>query len=151
VHPAPDKKLDQVYFIQGYKSFTSDLKKIYKAVSEEAALAALEDLSDKWSKKYPLSVKSWKNNWSELSTYFKYPEELRRIVYTTNSVENFHRSLRKVTKAKSAFVNDMALMKILYLATMDTTRKWTERMRDWPIIFSQLDIYFGERIKEYVV
>lgn len=133
------------------KSFTSDLKKIYRAVSEEAAFAALEDLSDKWSKKYPLSVKSWKNNWGELSTYFKYPEELRRIVYTTNSVENYHRSLRKVTKAKSAFVSDMALMKILYLATMDTTRKWSERMRDWPIIFSQLDIYFGERIKEYVV
>jgi putative transposase len=133
------------------KSFTADLKKIYKAATEEAAVSALEDLDEKWAKKYPLSVKSWKNNWGELSTYFKYPEELRRIIYTTNSVENFHRSLRKVTKAKSSFVNDMALMKILYLATMDTTRKWSERMRDWPVIFSQLDIFFGERIKEYVV
>jgi transposase-like protein len=133
------------------KSFTSDLKKIYKAATEEAALSALEDLEDKWAKKYPMAVKSWKNNWGELSTYFKYPEELRRIIYTTNSVENYHRSLRKVTKAKSAFVNDMALLKILYLATMDTTKKWSERMRDWPIIFSQLDIYFGERIAPYVV
>jgi putative transposase len=133
------------------KSFILDLKKIYKAATEEAALSALEDLEEKWNKKYPMAVKSWKNNWAELSTYFKYPEELRRIIYTTNSVENYHRSLRKVTKAKSAFVNDMALLKILYLATMDTTKKWSERMRDWPIIFSQLDIYFGERIKEYVV
>lgn len=133
------------------KSFVSDLKKIYKAATEEVALSALEDLEDKWAKKYPLSVKSWKNNWSELSAYFKYPEELRRIMYTTNSVENFHRSLRKVTKAKSAFVNDMALLKILYLATIDTTKKWTERMREWPIIYSQLDIYFGERIAPYVV
>jgi len=133
------------------KSFVSDLKKIYKAATEEAALSALDDLEEKWAKKYPLSVKSWKNNWSELSAYFKYPEELRRIMYTTNSVENYHRSLRKVTKAKSAFVNDMALMKILYLATIDTTKKWTERMREWPIIYSQLDIYFGERIAPYVV
>lgn len=133
------------------KSFVADLKKIYKAATEEAALSALEDLEEKWAKKYPLSVKSWKNNWGELSAYFKYPEELRRIIYTTNSVENFHRSLRKVTKAKSAFVNDMALMKILYLATIDTTKKWTERMREWSIIYSQLDIYFGERIAPYVV
>ncbi len=133
------------------KSFTADLKKIYKASTEEAALSALEYLEEKWTKKYPMAVKSWKNNWPELSTYFKYPEELRRIIYTTNSVENYHRSLRKVTKAKSAFVNDMALLKILYLATMDTTKKWSERMRDWPIIFSQLDIYFGERIAPYVV
>jgi putative transposase len=133
------------------KSFVSDLKKIYKAATEEAALSALEDLEDKWTKKYPMAVKSWKNNWGELSTYFKYPEELRRIIYTTNSVENYHRSLRKVTKTKSAFVNDMALMKILYLATVDVTKKWSERMREWPIIYSQLDIYFGERIRPYVV
>jgi len=129
----------------------ADLKKIYKAATEEAAISALEDLDDKWAKKYPMAVKSWKTNWAELSTYFKYPEELRRIIYTTNSVENYHRCLRKVTKAKSAFVNDMALLKILYLATMDTTKRWTERMREWPLIYSQLDIYFGERIASYVV
>ena len=133
------------------KSFMADLKKIYKAATQEAAESALEDLDDKWAKKYPMAVKSWKNNWGELSTYFKYPEELRRIIYTTNSVENYHRCLRKVTKAKSAFVNDMALLKILYLATMDTTKRWTERMREWPLIYSQLDIYFGERIAPYVV
>ena len=98
-----------------------------------------------------MAVKSWKNNWSELSTYFKYPDELRRIIYTTNTAENYHRSLRKVTKTKASFVKDMALLKILYLVTMDVTAKWTEHMRDWPIIYSHLNIYFGERIASYVV
>lgn len=133
------------------KAFTADLKKIYKAATEEAALSALDELDDKWSKKYPLAIKSWRANWAELATYLKYPEELRRIIYTTNSAENFHRSLRKVTKTKSIFPNDQALLKILYLATIDTTKKWTERMRDWPIILSQLEVYFGERISQYVV
>jgi putative transposase len=133
------------------KAFTSDLKKIYKAATEEAAASSLEDLEDKWAKKYPMAVKSWKNNWAELSTYFKYPEELRRIIYTTNTAENYHRSLRKVTKTKASFVNDMALLKILYLITMEVTKKWTEHMRDWPIIYSQLNIYFEERIESYVV
>ena len=105
------------------KAFTSDLKKIYKAATEEAAASSLEDLEDKWAKKYPMAVKSWKNNWAELSTYFKYPEELRRIIYTTNTAENYHRSLRKVTKTKASFVNDMALLKILYLITMEVTKK----------------------------
>lgn len=133
------------------KSFTADLKKIYKAATEEAALAALDDLDDKWAKKYPLAVKSWRTNWAEVSTYLKYPEELRKIIYTTNSAENFHRSLRKVTKSKSVFPNDQSLLKILYLATMEVTKKWTDRMRDWPLILSQLEVYFGERIRAYVV
>jgi len=133
------------------KAFTADLKKIYKAVNEEAALASLDELEERWSKKYPLAVKSWRTNWSELSTYLKYPEELRRIIYTTNTAESYHRALRKVTKAKSVFPNDQSLMKILYLATMDTTKRWKDRMRDWPLIISQLEIYFGERITQYVV
>ena len=133
------------------KAFTADLKKIYKAVNEEAALASLDELEERWSKKYPLAVKSWRTNWSELSTYLKYPEELRRIIYTTNTAESYHRALRKVTKAKSVFPNDQSLMKILYLATMDTTKRWKDRMRDWPLIISQLEIYFRERITQYVV
>jgi len=133
------------------KAFTADLKKIYKAVNEEAALASLDELEERWSKKYPLAVKSWRTNWSELSTYLKYPEELRRIIYTTNTAESYNRALRKVTKAKSVFPNDQSLMKILYLATMDTTKRWKDRMRDWPLIISQLEIYFGERITQYVV
>jgi len=133
------------------KAFTADLKKIYKAVNEEAAVSALDELEERWAKKYPLAVKSWRTNWPELSTYLKYPEELRRIIYTTNTVENYHRALRKVTKAKSVFPNDQSLAKILYLATMDTTKRWKDRMRDWPLIISQLEIYFGERITRYVV
>lgn len=133
------------------KAFTADLKKIYKAVNEEAAISALDELEERWAKKYPLAVKSWRANWAELSTYLKYPEELRRIIYTTNTVENYHRALRKVTKAKAVFPNDQSLMKILYLATMDTTKRWKDRMRDWPLIISQLEIYFGERITRYVV
>ncbi len=109
------------------------------------------ELEERWGKKYPLAVKSWRTNWPELSTYLKYPEELRRIIYTTNTVENYHRALRKVTKAKAVFPNDQSLMKILYLATMDTTKQWKDRMRDWPLIISQLEIYFGERITQYVV
>jgi putative transposase len=133
------------------KAFTKDLKTIYKAASEEAALLALDGFEDKWGKKYPLAIKSWRANWPELSTFFKYPDELRKVIYTTNAVENYHRSLRKVTKAKSVFPNDNSLMKILYLATMEVTKKWTGRMKDWSIILSQLNIYFKERIESYVV
>lgn len=133
------------------KAFTKDLKEIYKAASEEAAVSALDSLEDKWGKKYPLAIKSWRANWAELSTFFKYPDELRKVIYTTNAVENYHRCLRKVTKAKSVFPNDSSLMKILYLATMEVTKKWTGRMKDWSIILSQLNIYFKERIESYVV
>lgn len=118
------------------KAFTSDLKKIYRAATEELALKELDKLEELWGKKYPLSIKSWRANWAELATYFKYPKEVRKIIYTTNTVENYHRSLKKVTKAKSVFPNDQALMKILYLATMDTTKRWKDRMRDWPLIIS---------------
>jgi len=128
------------------KAFTSDLKKIYRAATEE--LAKLEDI---WGKKYPLSIKSWRANWAELATYFKYPKEIRKIIYTTNNVESFHRQLRKVTKSKSIFPNDQTLLKMLYLATMDATYRWTMRLRDWPIILSQLTIYFKERVSKYVI
>jgi len=133
------------------KAFTSGLKKIYRAATEEKALAELDSFEEVWGKKYPLSIKSWRTNWSELSTYFKYPGELRRIIYTTNSVESYHRQLRKVTKSKSIFPNDKALLKMLYLATMDATDRWTMRLRDWPLILSQLTIYFKERVSDYVI
>jgi len=133
------------------KAFTSDLKKIYRAATEELALKELDKLEDIWGKKYPLSIKSWRANWAELATYFKYPKEIRKIIYTTNNVESFHRQLRKVTKSKSIFPNDQALLKMLYLATMDATDRWTMRLRDWPIILSQLTIYFKERVSKYVI
>ena len=100
------------------KTFTADLKPIYKAPTEEVALGSLEELEAKWGKQYPLGVKSWRANWNELSTMFKYPPEIRKLIYTTNAIENFNRQLRKVTKTKIAFVSDDALMKMLYLTTM---------------------------------
>lgn len=108
------------------RQFTADLKPIYKAPTEEIALVALDEFEAKWGKKYPLGVKSWRVNWNELSTMFKYPPEIRKLIYTTNAIENFNRQLRKVTKTKSAFVSDDALMKILYLTTMQIVDKWKD-------------------------
>lgn len=128
------------------KQFTADLKPVYKAPTEEIALAAMDEFEAKWGKKYPLGVKSWRANWNELSTMFKYPLEIRKLIYTTNAIENFNRQLRKVTKTKSAFVSDDALMKILYLTTMQIVDKWTMPIRDWGMILDNLMIYFGDRV-----
>ena len=127
------------------KQFTADLKPVYKAPTEEIALASLDEFEAKWGKKYPLGVKSWRVNWNELSTMFKYPPEIRKLIYTTNAIENFNRQLRKVTKTKSAFVSDDALMKILYLTTMQIVDKWTMSIRDWGMILDNLMVYFGDR------
>ena len=107
------------------KSFMKDLKKVYQADTEQLAVDALDELDEKWAKKYPSSIMSWRNNWPQLSTYFKYPPEIRKIIYTTNSIENFNRQLRKVTKSGTIFPTDDALFKILYLAMIDITKKWT--------------------------
>ena len=128
------------------KQFTADLKPVYKAPTEEIALAALDEFEEKWGKKYPLGVKSWRVNWNELSTMFKYPPEIRKLIYTTNAIENFNRQLRKVTKTKSAFVSDDALMKLLYLTTMQIVDKWTMPIRNWGMILDNLMVYFGDRV-----
>jgi transposase-like protein len=129
------------------KPFTTALKPIYKAPTEETALAALDDFEAKWGGKYPLAVKSWRVNWNELSTMFKYPPEIRKLIYTTNAIENFNRQLRKITKTKSAFVSDDALMKILYLTTMGIVDKWTMPVQNWGSILDNLMIFFGDRVK----
>jgi len=129
------------------KQFTTGLKPVYKASTEETALMALDEFEAQWGKKYPLAVKSWRVNWNELSTMFKYPPEIRKLIYTTNAIENFNRQLRKVTKTKSAFVSDDALMKILYLATMSIVDKWTMPVKEWGMILDNLMIYFGDRVK----
>jgi transposase-like protein len=128
------------------KAFTAALKPIYKAPTEEAALLALDELERVWSAKYPAGVKSWRDHWDELSTMYKYPEQIRRMIYTTNAIENFNRQLRKVTKTKSAFVSDDALLKQLYLVTMQVTDRWTMAIKDWGNILMQLMIYFGDRV-----
>ena len=124
------------------KEFVKDLKLVYKADTEEMAVVALDALEDKWGAKYPASVTSWRNNWPQLSVYFKYPPEIRRLIYTTNAIENFNRQLRKVTKAKSVFPTDDALFKILYLAMSEATEKWTGKAWDWGQTLDQLYIYF---------
>lgn len=132
------------------KKITSDLKPIYTAASEEAALQELEEFDNKWGSKYPLVIKSWRKNWAELATFFKYPPEIRKIIYTTNMIESYHRQLRKVTKGKSVFPNDDALLKMLYLATQDITRKWTGRVQNWGRILLQLSIYFPEKVESHL-
>ena len=128
------------------KAFMRDLKEVYQALTEEIALQELDALEEKWGSKYPSSIASWRNNWPTLATYFKYPAEIRRIIYTTNSMENFNRQLRKVTKAKTIFPTDDALFKMLYLAMTDITKKWEGKPWNWGQILEQLFIYFEGRI-----
>ncbi|MFB5192731.1 IS256 family transposase [Alicyclobacillus fastidiosus] len=133
-----------------YKSVTAALKPIYKANTEDAALVELDMFEETWGKKYPLVVRSWRANWDELATFFRYPPEMRRIIYTTNLIEGYHRQLRKVTKGKSIFPTDESLTKMLYLATMEVTKRWTMRVQHWGQILSQLIIYFPDRVEKYI-
>ena len=128
------------------KALMADLKRVYGAIDEETALYELEQFAKKWDAKYPKISQSWQARWAELSTYFKYPQSVRTLIYTTNSIENFNRQLRKVTKSKAVFPNDDALLKMLYLAQVDITKKWTGRRRDWGEIHSQLEVFFADRL-----
>ena len=127
------------------KELMSDLKKVYAAIDEQTALAELENFDEKWGNKYPKIAISWRANWANLSTYFKYPQEVRTLIYTTNTIEGFNRQLRKVTKNKGVFPTDDSLLKMLYLAMIDITKKWTGKRREWGQIHSQLEIFFEDR------
>jgi putative transposase len=129
------------------KEFLKDLKNIYKAPSENVAKDNLESLTEKWSNKYGVVTNSWNNNWGELSNYFKYPGEIRKIIYTTNIIEGYNRQLRKATKTKTMFPSDQSLQKMMFLVYLDISRKWTMPVQNWPMIISQLSIYFKNRIK----
>ena len=128
------------------KPLMADLKLVYAAPDESAAMGYLEEFTDKWDAKYPKLSKSWKEHWPNLSKYFKYPEDVRLIIYTTNTIEGFNRQLRKVNKSKIVFPSDDSLLKMLYLAMMDITKKWTGHRQAWGRIYSQLEIYFEERL-----
>jgi len=130
------------------KALMADLKAVYAAVDEPAALDALDTFAEHWDKKYPKISQSWRDNWANLSTYFKFPQALRRLIYTTNTIEGFNRQLRKVTKSKSVFPTDDSLFKMLYLAMIDITKKWTGRKQDWSMIHAQLAIYFEDRMPD---
>lgn len=130
------------------KALMADLKAVYAAPDEASALAALELFSGKWGKKYPKISQSWQSNWANLSTYFKFPAELRKLIYTTNAIEGFNRQLRKVTKSKSVFPTDDSLFKMLYLAMIDITKKWTGRRQDWSQIHAQLSVFYADRMPD---
>ena len=155
VYPQPEIQQCIIHQIRNSTKFVSykdikklmaDLKRVYAAPTEDTALNELEIFKDNWDSKYPKIYKSWHDNWATLSTYFKYPEAVRRLIYTTNAIEGFNRQLRKVTKSKTVFPSDDSLLKMLYLATMDITKKWTGHRQDWGQIHSQLEIYFEERL-----
>ena len=132
------------------KKVLAGLKPIYKAANEESALLALDEFDHIWGQKYPLVVQSWQRNWSEIATFFKYPPEIRKLIYTTNMIESYHRQLRKVTKGKSVFPTDEALLKMLYLVTQDVMLKWTSRIHNWGQILLQLSVFFPDRVKSFL-
>jgi putative transposase len=132
------------------KKLCDDMKKIYKADNEDQALIALDELGKKWDIKYPYISKSWRENWAELSTFFAYPNEIRRLIYTTNAIESFNSLLRKYTKNRGAFMNEMSLYKLIYLASEKLMKKWSAAIKNWGLIFAQLNIMFPERLAGYV-
>jgi transposase-like protein len=130
------------------KTFMKDLKCVYQAVNEEEALNALDALENTWGHKYSIVIQSWRNNWDNLSTYFAFPPEIRKIIYTTNALEGFNRQLRKFTKIKTSFPTDESLRKSLYLATEQIMIKWTSPMQNWALILAQLSIMFEDRLEQ---
>lgn len=128
------------------KDFIADLKGVYKATNEELGLEALNEMYNKWGNKYGMVLDSWMNNWENLSTFFEYEDRIRKLIYTTNTVEGFNRQLRKVTKTKTVFPNDDAVLKAMYLATIDITKKWTSPYSNWGLTLAQFKINFGDRL-----
>ena len=132
------------------KKFASDFKNVYSAPTESAALAELELVKETWGKKYPYAISNWENNWEDVSSFFQFSDEIRRIMYTTNIIEGLNRQYRKVTKTKSVFPSDVSLEKMLYLASRNITQKWTQRYRNWDQVLSQLIILYDERLTQYL-
>ena len=127
------------------KEVCADLKKIYGAVNLDDAEFAKEEFREKWNKKYPNILKSWDKNWAELTVFFEYPQEIRKIIYTTNAVEGYHRMVRKFTKSKSIFPTDDAIRKVVYMSVSEISKKWTMPVRDWGLAYAQFMIYFEDR------
>lgn len=128
------------------KAFMKDLKQVYRADTKDLAETALLDLEEEWGQKYPVVLRSWHNNWERLSTYFQYSAPIRKLIYTTNAVEGFHRQVRKVTKTKGSFTSEMALMKLVYLVSRRIEKKWTAPLQNWALTVQQLAIRFEGRL-----
>lgn len=130
------------------KEFMRDLKEVYKATTEDLALAQLDSLRDKWSNKYGMVIDSWYNNWNNLSTFFEFSPNIRKIIYTTNALEGFNRQVRKYTKSRIIYPTDEALNKSVYLATMEIMEKWTQPIPNWGATLAELTLYFQEQLKD---
>ena len=130
------------------KAFIADLKGVYTSVNEEIAMDNLLAMKDKWGNKYPNAIKSWEDNWDNLSTFFAFPGNIRKIIYTTNVIESLNSQFRKITKTKLIFPNDDSLMKMLYLAVERVARKWTRAYSDWDLVINQLNIIFSDILDE---
>jgi putative transposase len=132
------------------KAFMADLKCVYKAATLNAAEIALDELDAKWGDKYPMVIQSWRTKWPTLTTYFKYPDYVQKVIYTTNAVEAVHRQFRKLTKTKGGFANENSLLKLLYAGIMRATERWTHPVQNWNLTLSQLAIHFGDRVSSHV-
>ena len=132
------------------KAFMADLKAVYKAATKNAAETALNELDAKWGKQYPVVIRSWRNKWDNLSVYFKYPEDVRKAIYTTNAVEAVHRQFRRLTKTKGGFSNENSLLKLLYAGILNATEKWTHPVQNWNLTLSQMVIHFEGRLDKYL-
>lgn len=132
------------------KAFMADLKAVYKAATKNAAESALNELEAKWGKQYPVVIRSWRNKWDNLSVYFKYPEDVRKAIYTTNAVEAVHRQFRRLTKTKGGFPNESSLLKLLYAGVLNASKKWTHPVQNWNLTLSQMAIHFEGRLEDYL-
>lgn len=130
------------------KQFAKELKVVYQAFTKEEAEHNLDKLEEKWGKKYPIVFTSWRNKWENLSIYFTYPEDIRRVIYTTNIIESVHRQFRSLTKNKGAFPNDNSLLKLLFMGIQNAQKKWTMPVRNWSLTISQLAIHFEGRLDD---
>lgn len=128
----------------------ADLKPVYRAVSKEVAETALDELDAKWGQQYPVVIQSWRRKWDNLSAYFRYPESIRKVIYTTNAIESVHRQFRKLTKTKGAFPNENSLLKLRYLGLLNAQEKWTMPIQNWNLALSQLSIYFEGRLDNVI-
>ena len=132
------------------KEFMTDLKKVYKASSIQSAELAFVDLKAKWDKKYPKVIDSWEKKWVELTAYFKYPEPIRRLIYTTNAVEAVHRQFRRLSKTKGGFPSEMALLKLLFIGLKHISNSWSKPVRNWKLTLNQLNIFFDGRLDDII-
>ena len=132
------------------KKFVSDFKSVYNAPNETSVLSELENIKETWGRKYPYTISNWESSWEDVSSFFQFPDDIYRIMYTTNIIEGMNRQYWKMTKTKSVFPRDISLEKMLYLANRNITKKWTQRYRNWDQVLNQLVVLYRERLTDYL-